>query len=551
MIVWLASYPQAGITLLDSLLQYALVEQSYSIQDHSSGKPKSGHSAAFPQITNNSAHETTCTTEDYTFLKTYAYPTDNSKAIYIIRNGQSTLYSYYQYLLKTEKNKIALSDVISGKAPSGSWSEHVLQWQSRKTDDTLFLRYEYILASPLNQIKKIQAFLNIPITNTIRNTDPELKNNYAQPINLDAPFPLEPNLLPASHQSLFSFFHDEKSLLKTLRLNEKPLLKTLKLNERSLLEPTKPKPIHKKITKRLQHNPYLKALQDKFKSNSNSSLIPERWRTIPLQQPAATNHTLGIAVFGFSRPENIESILTSLAHQNSLQQVTVFIDGSQGNSNLEKKIRPVIEITKNFKHINIRSYNGNLGFRKMMLNAMQYMVQHHERILFLEDDCFPTRNCVSVIQNDLDIIEKRDDIFSVYGHHFEVDGEGCFGRFQGWGWATTSLKLSKIIPELQYWYLAEETEFTEFALQSMTDELLEFMEVTPERQPSNTLLSFYAWDEALCLLCAIRRLKHMKSSKRVVYNCGVCEESTHFTNSEVTRKPPFNMMTLAEAWTKF
>jgi hypothetical protein len=126
-----------------------------------------------------------------------------------------------------------------------------------------------------------------------------------------------------------------------------------------------------------------------------------------------------------------------------------------------------------------------------------------------------------------------------------------FGRFQGWGWATTSEKLEPFWRRLMDLYLLTETEYLSFIEENLTKDLLKKIDITPGRQPSATLTKFFAWDETLCMLTAMHGAKHKRSDHRIIYNCGVGDSSAHFTKIDYYRKPPFNMVSPNHVWDYF
>lgn len=289
------------------------------------------------------------------------------------------------------------------------------------------------------------------------------------------------------------------------------------------------------------------------RSTGDNSFVPEKWRALPVPAAEAESTAdLGIAVFGFNRPRLIESTLTSLAHQHALKRVHVFIDGDQGNPAKQIQVDAVEAVARRFAVAEIHRRRGSHGFRKMILQAMAWMSERYDAVLFLEDDCFPTRQCVEVFRQELREIAGRDDIFSVYGHHFGLKNESVeFARFQSWGWATTSAKLRPLLAELTHCYWMPEPEYLAFTKAALTPRVRRRLEVTPGRQPSHTLSSFFAWDETLALLTALRGLTHKKTRTRVIYNCGMGALSTHFSDSEIYKLPPFNMICPEEAWDYF
>jgi len=261
---------------------------------------------------------------------------------------------------------------------------------------------------------------------------------------------------------------------------------------------------------------------------------------------------LGIALFGFKRPELIKNTLMSLEIQNALQYVHLWIDGDHGDPTFRKETKTIYDIAYNYKIKKIHRHRGHLGFRKLMLDAQRYMAHNYSYIIFLEDDCFPVKGAIKEFYKELKNIENNHNIFSVYGHYFLVPEEKeTIPRFQGWGWGTTSDKLIPINEELTKLYILSEEEFLNFIERTLDDELKAKFDLTPGRQPSSTLEKFFAWDEVLCMLCAMKGLVHKKTSKRVIYNCGAGRNSTHMGNIEYFRNPPLNMISPKEVWHHF
>ncbi|MEO0551188.1 MAG: sulfotransferase domain-containing protein [Pseudomonadota bacterium] len=262
---------------------------------------------------------------------------------------------------------------------------------------------------------------------------------------------------------------------------------------------------------------------------------------------------LGVAVYTFDRTESVENVLESLHLQDGLDNTHVWIDGDQGNPKKRARLDQAEKCVSSFPVKHIHRNRGNYGFRKMMIVSMRKMFEMYDHVLFLEDDCFPTRHALNGFSYELDKIEENPNIFSVYGHPFltKSEKEGPIGRFQGWGWATTRDKLMPLWPKLLDTYLMSEDEYQAFMERELTKDVLAHLDVTPGRQPSSTLPKFFAWDETLGFLAAQEKLTHKSSSERLVYNFGVGESSTHFENIEHYRRPPFNMVTIDEIWSHY
>jgi hypothetical protein len=257
----------------------------------------------------------------------------------------------------------------------------------------------------------------------------------------------------------------------------------------------------------------------------------------------------GILVTGHTRPALLKNTLESLARQGALPHTHVWLDGHQGFADL---IGPVYEcraIVAHFGPAGLVAYAGRVGIEKLMLDALYALADRYQRLIILEDDCFPTRSAVRVFEEDLDRIENDPFIYSVYGHHFLLPSEGAeLTRFQGWGWATTAAKLRPVLEQARECFSWSEPRYLRWVEDRLTPEVRSRLEVTPGRNPVETIRSFYCWDGCTCLVTASRGLAHRKTSRRVVYNCGMGERSGHFRQESRFRQAPFNMIEPSEVW---
>ncbi|MBM3811422.1 MAG: hypothetical protein FJW20_07275 [Acidimicrobiia bacterium] len=258
----------------------------------------------------------------------------------------------------------------------------------------------------------------------------------------------------------------------------------------------------------------------------------------------------GILVLGHSRPAHLAAVLESLARQEALGLVCVWLDGAQGKSIWQTKVRQCREVAACYPGLLVTIMNGHLGIEKLMLDALGYMATRYHRIIVLEDDCFPTRTAVTTFLHALDGIRDEEQFFSVYGHPFLVSGEnGRFPRFQGWGWATWSHKLEPILAEAKLRYAMAEPDYRAWVEQALTPQVHERLAATPGRYPPARLI--YSWDSCFALLTAMQGLCHRRTSPRVIYNCGLGPDSSHFPDAERWRRPPYNMIRLEEVWNYF
>ena len=84
--------------------------------------------------------------------------------------------------------------------------------------------------------------------------------------------------------------------------------------------------------------------------------------------------------------------------------------------------------------------NQNLGCRKAIISALDWVFCHEETVVLFEDDCHPVDSCFLFMDYCLDAYINNAEIFginSINKTNYESDSEFGFTRyFHGWGWAT-------------------------------------------------------------------------------------------------------------------
>lgn len=181
MIIWLASYPRSGNSLLRLMLKTVWNLNSFSIygdggdlEDPSVARLV-GHESltgSFPAI-----YPQLLEADRFYPIKTHEIPIDHEKAIYVVRDGRAASRSYCHYRRAfngCSDESSTLRDVIVGCTPYGSWSNHLDLWNPTERPNTLVVKYEQMLAEPAVSIAQIAAFLTIEPKFPWRNSFDEL-----------------------------------------------------------------------------------------------------------------------------------------------------------------------------------------------------------------------------------------------------------------------------------------------------------------------------------------------------------------------------------------
>jgi FkbM family methyltransferase len=168
MIIWLASYPRSGNTLLRIILNAVFERQTYSKHDDAEdiGADANLTAEVGHQFLGESwpaAYDRMRGGEPTFLVKTHDAPEDDARAIYIVRDGRSACRSFFHYLKDFPRldDTFALRDVIAGFTAFGSWGDHLDAWRPNDRPGTLLLKYEDLIADPHRQIERIAEFTGL------------------------------------------------------------------------------------------------------------------------------------------------------------------------------------------------------------------------------------------------------------------------------------------------------------------------------------------------------------------------------------------------------
>lgn len=161
-VIWIASYPRSGNTLLRTALWQCFGLRSGSSYPNDLGGKKAleeyvGHIA---EGTDSRIHFPPGTLP---LIKTHGYPTDANPAIYVVRNGIAASLSLHQFYVADE---ITLDSIIDGQFWFGTWAKHLETWSPWDRPNTLLIKYEDMADNLPEVLKSISSFLRRPILAT-------------------------------------------------------------------------------------------------------------------------------------------------------------------------------------------------------------------------------------------------------------------------------------------------------------------------------------------------------------------------------------------------
>lgn len=191
-LVWLASFPRSGNTLLRIMLKNNFGHNSYSIYNDIAdigrfvdvsevvghefmdwslllGKGVYGSGQQIPPEKYYLFDAMRYKSSRYRFVKTHSgyhsgfFP---DRAIYVCRDGRAAISSLASYIKRFRNKATELVEVINelllrGDELFGKWNDHVLSWMEHPREKLLVLKYEDILSDYNGALKKISTFLKI------------------------------------------------------------------------------------------------------------------------------------------------------------------------------------------------------------------------------------------------------------------------------------------------------------------------------------------------------------------------------------------------------
>ncbi len=181
MIVWIASYPRSGNTLVRTMLEQCFGVESYERESTPFGivphfiAKTTGHKdlpESWPEF-----YEKACEGPSPVFVKTHLPPEDDQPCIYVVRNGRQAILSYFHYYCKFfAGEERTMLELVLGCDTYRDWSTHFRAWNPLGRPGALLLRYEALVESPVREIDRIRDFIRFDgDVGQWRNPFPELR----------------------------------------------------------------------------------------------------------------------------------------------------------------------------------------------------------------------------------------------------------------------------------------------------------------------------------------------------------------------------------------
>jgi len=124
----------------------------------------------------------------------------------------------------------------------------------------------------------------------------------------------------------------------------------------------------------------------------------------------------GVALFVYKRPEHTRKVLEGLK-RNSLKKLYIFADGPKRGDDL-KLLKEVNRTIKSIDWCETEIYQNevNRGLAESEIFGINYILERHERIILLEDDCVPSKDFIDFMEQCLDQYDSEEKVMNVTGY---------------------------------------------------------------------------------------------------------------------------------------
>jgi hypothetical protein len=161
MIIWLASYPRSGNSLIQSILRDCMGLRITHFAQHlkKEERPESANEGnsheAWTKFYARASQD-----DEIHLVKTHHLPLDESPAILILRDGRKCCWSYLDLKRRIKNNyDVSLMDLVLGADGHGDWTTMVRSWRGQKKGALFEARYEDCIHATPEKVQELADFI--------------------------------------------------------------------------------------------------------------------------------------------------------------------------------------------------------------------------------------------------------------------------------------------------------------------------------------------------------------------------------------------------------
>jgi hypothetical protein len=164
------------------------------------------------------------------------------------------------------------------------------------------------------------------------------------------------------------------------------------------------------------------------------------------------NPNLALLVVAFARAEGVSKIINT-AVSFGISRVYISVDGAGPNQMVRAEQEKMLKIIADFENstevsLFLVKRELNIGCSANVLSSIDWVFEHEENVIILEDDCIPTKDFFQFVSEAISILEHDQRIWLLGGTQVLTNLElpdVFLSKYPiTWGWATTKGKWHEI-----------------------------------------------------------------------------------------------------------
>lgn len=250
---------------------------------------------------------------------------------------------------------------------------------------------------------------------------------------------------------------------------------------------------------------------------------------------SSLSYKVPIVLFAYKRRSNFSAIFASL-RKIQPQFIYFIADGPKPGEEKEcEKTRKTLESYIDWPCKIRRNYSDtNLGLKQRFHTGLEWVFEHEDRVIIIEDDCIPSPSFFTYCEQLLEKYKNDKRIASISGNNFlfdklNISDSYYFSRYPLiWGWATWKRAWKGYDPELSSWNLNGSNHWLSDYIEDYVPRLywsLIFNLVKSEK--------IKTWDYQFTYHCFRKEMLHIIPNCNLVTNVG---DDSSATNTKIKSK---------------
>lgn len=246
-----------------------------------------------------------------------------------------------------------------------------------------------------------------------------------------------------------------------------------------------------------------------------------------------------IAIFIFNRPTCTEQLVRALGVVKP-PKLFVIADGPRNASDSElcEQTRAIIDHIDWPCTILKRYATSNIGCRESIPNGLQWVFEHVNTCIILEDDCIPQPSFFPFCQELLSRYQYDERVMTIGGHRSDGPNEigtesYYFSKYPSiWGWATWKEKWAKFDLNMHQWEELRDSNWLNEILP--TPKAVAYW----SRMFNKMKNGLDTWDYAVAYTCWLHQGLSIRPRVNMIENIGFGNDETHTRQTDMIDKYP-------------